>query len=79
VSFRGLKPLLDWRQQAVGTRDYKILNETLTVEGLPYDATPPMYEPYVRRYRKLRTVDRLIVCRNYIWWLDNVSPRRRVK
>jgi hypothetical protein len=72
--FRGFKKLLDWRQGQVGTRDAKILASTLTVEGLPYEAIPPAMWPEVRRFRKLRSIDRLVLCARYAHWLNSARP-----
>lgn len=77
MRFRGFRDLLVWRQGQVGTRDDRILEKCLTVEGLPHDAVPPKFAADVRRWRKLRTIDRLTVCRNFCWWLRNVESIRR--
>ena len=52
ATFEQIKPLLAWRDESTGgTLSDVQLVEALSVEGLPYEQTPPEYEPAWKAFR----------------------------
>lgn len=66
ATFEQIRPLLAWRDKSIGgTLSDVQLVEALSVEGLPYEQTPPKYEPALKAFRT-NQARRLRLVRRYL-------------
>jgi hypothetical protein len=66
ATFEQIKPLLAWRDKSTGgTLSDSQLVEALSVEGLPYEQTPPEHAPALKAFRT-NQARRLRLVRRYL-------------
>jgi hypothetical protein len=66
ATFEQIKPLLAWRDESTGGTFSDVqLVEALSVEGLPYEQTPPEHEPALKAFRT-NQARRLRLVRRYL-------------